>query len=273
MEVIYLTHESEWEDVDHQVMAIGFFDGVHLGHQALLKKTKEIADQLGTKSAAFTFSPHPDEVIKGEINRSYLTPLNDKINKISQFELDRLYVMKFDKQFASLPPLAFIDQYIVGMNVKHVVVGFDFTFGYKAEGNIRVLKEHAVTKGYQVTVVPKITFRNEKISSTFIRKLLKEGNVELIPYILGKHYELKVKLDKVAKGYYTITTTDKYMIPKSGEYVVSLETYGSRMQGKLIVTTKNDLILQVEELIHFDHEQRIALNSKLKVKETLLVSL
>lgn len=274
MEVIYLTHESEIKNYDPQVMAIGFFDGVHLGHQTLFQKTKEIAAELGVKSAALTFSPHPDEVLKGDDNKKYLTPLKEKIQRISRYELDKLYVMKFDRQFASLPPQTFIDQYIIGMNVEHVVVGFDFTFGYKAKGSARFLQEQAKKKCFQVTVVPKITFMDEKISSTLIRKLLLEGNVELIPYILGNHYEFIAKLRKLDKneGYYTVHTIDKFLLPKSGQYTVSVETNKGTIQGNMIVSENHELVLQIKEPICITGEQRIAFISKLIVKETVLVS-
>ena len=274
MEVIYLTHATELKDVEPHVMAIGFFDGVHLGHQALFKKTKKIAAELGVKSSALTFSPHPDEVIKGDVNRKYLTPLKEKIRKISECQLDKLYVMKFDKPFASLPPIDFIDQYIVNMNVKHVVVGFDFTFGFKAEGDAPLLRAQAVEKGFQVTVVPKITFQNEKISSTLIRKLLAEGNVELIPYILGVHYEIKATLQQLAENedHYAVTTTAPYILPKHGKYKVNIYENENVFEGELVYSSDGKVTLYAKGLNCQNVEQRIAFLSRLKVKETVLVS-
>src|SRR5690625_811943 len=125
MEVIYLNHLSKLDGIKDHVMAIGFFDGVHLGHQQLLQTANRLAKTKGIESSALTFSPHPDEVIKGDKNRKYLTPLQEKIAKIAACGIEKLYVMNFDKHFASLPPTDFMEKYIVSMNAKHVVVGFD----------------------------------------------------------------------------------------------------------------------------------------------------
>lgn len=274
MEVIYLTHATELKDVEPHVMAIGFFDGVHLGHQALFKKTKKIAAELGVKSSALTFSPHPEEIIKGDVNKKYLTPLKEKIRKISECQLDKLYVMKFDKPFASLPPTNFIDKYIGGMNVKHVVVGFDFTFGFKAAGDVDLLCKLSKEKEYEVTVVPKITYQNEKISSTLIRNLLAEGNVELIPYILGNHYQIKATLQTLgtAEDAFTVTMLDPYMLPKHGTYEVNIYENGHVHDGELVHAIDGQMTLYAKDLKCRNVEQSIVFLSRLKVKETVLVS-
>src|SRR5699024_206983 len=160
MEVFYLTHSSELKNLESHVMAIGFFDGVHLGHQALFQHAKDKAAEQQMKCSAFTFSPHPDEIIKRDSDIRYLTPLEEKIDKIRKCGVDQLFVMNFDKAFASLPPLDFIEKFIAGMNVKHVVVGFDFTFGFKAEGNTTLLAEESNKGKFGLTVVPKKVYRN-----------------------------------------------------------------------------------------------------------------
>ena len=122
------------------VMALGFFDGVHIGHQFLLQQAKKIAHKNNCKLSVMTFDPHPSEIIKGETDRKYLTPLSSKLEEMSQIGVDKVFVMKFTSLFASLPASEFINQYIIKLHATHIVVGFDFNFGYKAQGNVNYLR-------------------------------------------------------------------------------------------------------------------------------------
>lgn len=274
MEVIYLTHLSELKNLESHVMAIGFFDGVHLGHQELFKHTNEQARKRGIKSSALTFSPHPDEVIKGDSSRKYLTPLQEKIKKISQCGIDKLYVMKFDKPFASLPPMDFINKYIIGMNVKHVVVGFDFTFGFKAQGNTKVLEAESLKGDFDLTIVPKKTYVDTKISSTETRKLLNEGNVETIPYYLGMNYQVKALINgsNRTNSTFSVTITDRYLLPKPGIYEVNIIINNKVYNGEFNLTDcKNEL--NIFDVNHSDLKEELTIEflNRLRVKSVVLV--
>src|SRR5690625_3609027 len=120
MEIQYLTSAHHLKVCEPHVMAIGFFDGVHLGHQQLFTKARIVAQELDIKSSVFTFSSHPNEVINGEQNRKYITPLREKMKKIATCGIDKAYVMEFDQSLASLLPFDFIKKYIIDMNVCHV---------------------------------------------------------------------------------------------------------------------------------------------------------
>lgn len=147
MEVINLTHLDDQISQKPHIMAIGFFDGVHLGHQELLNRAKELARKQNVLFTAMTFSPHPDEVLKGNKNRKYLMTLPEKIKKMEAMGVDKLFVMEFDRTFASFLPADFIQRYILNSNTKHVVVGFDFTFGFKAQGNTQLLQKESKKVG------------------------------------------------------------------------------------------------------------------------------
>lgn len=223
MEVIYVTHASEQINRKPHVMAIGFFDGVHLGHQELLNRAKSLAKKDDVLFTALTFSPHPDEVIKGDKDRTYLTPLPQKIEKMAALGVDKLFVVRFDKIFASLPPNDFINDYIVGTNTKHVVVGFDFTFGFKAQGNTQFLRKESRNHQFGLSVIPKKTYMNEKISSTLVKKLIGCGEVEMVPYYLGTNHQVKVKIDQQTnKDRLKVQSLDEYTLPKPGIYHVSV---------------------------------------------------
>ncbi|WHY92466.1 FAD synthetase family protein [Neobacillus cucumis] len=221
-------------------MALGFFDGVHLGHQSLLKQAKRIAVKNNLQFSAMTFDPHPNEVIKLEKDRKYLTPLDSKIERMAAIGVDKLFVIKFNLSFASLPPSDFIKQYILGLQAKHVVVGFDFTFGYKAQGTIDYLQQVSKNNPFDVTVILKQSLNDEKISSTLIRKRISDGDVHLVPYYLGHHYEIKGfvsipnkhKLEK--RKNIPIHIENKYILPTPGIYNVEIKKGNKTCQGLFI---------------------------------------
>lgn len=211
------------------VMALGFFDGVHLGHQSLLQQAKCIAKEMGLKFTVMTFDPHPDEIIKRETDRRYITPLESKLERISAFGADKIFVMNFNLPFASLPADDFIKNYIVGLHAKHVVVGFDFSFGYKAQGDVDYLRQYSNGGLFEVTVISKKTRNHQKISSTLIRKLIRDGDVHLIPNYLGKPYEIRGCLEgTLMKAFHT---DRKYIMPKPGLYQVEILLGTKRTMG------------------------------------------
>ncbi|MEH7548813.1 MULTISPECIES: FAD synthetase family protein [Bacillaceae] len=222
MEIEYITHSLDAVITmsEHHVMALGFFDGVHLGHQSLLQQAKAIAKKEGVKFTAMTFDPHPHEIIKRDTDRRYITPLDAKLERIAAIGADKIFVVKFNFSFASLPADNFIQKYIVGLNAKHVVVGFDFTFGHKAQGDVDYLRHFSKERSYEVTVISKQTRNNQRISSTLIRKLISEGDVHRIPHYLGKHYEISGCL--VESPIQAFHIHSKYMMPKPGLYQVEI---------------------------------------------------
>ncbi|HWO98715.1 MAG TPA: FAD synthetase family protein [Bacillus sp. (in: firmicutes)] len=242
MEVFHLTHpiDGSLYTREPHVMALGFFDGVHLGHQSLLKQAKKIAEKNNLKFTAMTFDPHPNEVIKLEKDWRYLTPLASKIERMAAIGVDKLFVTKFNSSFASLPPSDFIKQYILGLQAKHIVVGFDFTFGYKAQGTVDYLRKASKNNPFDVTVISKQTHNDEKISSTLIRKIVRDGDVHLVPYYLGQHYEIKgfVYISNRYKHENRKNTEiyieNKYILPSPGIYSVEIKNANKTCQGLFI---------------------------------------
>ncbi len=242
MEVFHLAHplkESLYPREPH-VMALGFFDGVHLGHQSLLKQTKRIAEKNNLKFTAMTFDPHPNEVIKWEKDLRYLTPLALKIERMAAFGVDKLFVIKFNLSLASLQPSDFIKQYVLGLQAKHIVVGFDFTFGNKAQGNVDYLQKVSKNNAFDVTVISKQAHNGEKISSTLIRKIVRDGDVHLVPYYMGHQFEVKGfvyisnrhKHEKKKKS--EIHIENKYILPAPGVYSVEIKNGNKACQGVFI---------------------------------------
>lgn len=233
MEVVNLTHMNEQIYMEPHVMAIGFFDGVHLGHQKLLNHAKDLARKNNVQFTAMTFSPHPDEVIKKDTDRKYLMPLPQKIKRMESMGVDKLFVIKFDRDFASLPPADFIQSYITGMNTRHVVVGFDFTFGFKAQGNTEYLRRKSKELRFGLTVIPKKTYMGEKISSTLIRELIQNGEIDVVPYYLGSNYEVNVHiLQHNINKRAVIKPIGNFMLPSPGSYLVEVIHGAKKIHGE-----------------------------------------
>jgi riboflavin kinase / FMN adenylyltransferase len=211
-------------------MALGYFDGVHLGHQKVILEAKKQANQKGLLSAVMTFDPHPSVVLgKNEKHVQYITPLAEKINLIEELGIDYLFIVNFTAEFANLLPQEFIDQYVIDLNVKHVVAGFDFSYGRMGKGSMEILPFHSREK-FTFTIVDKFTSGDEKVSSTRIRQYIKNGRTTELPELLGRFYTtagIVVHGDKRGRtiGFPTanVDTMDEFILPPLGVYAVKIK--------------------------------------------------
>ena len=131
MEIIHLSVDTPMQ-VHDSVCALGFFDGVHLGHQQLLKEVEHIAKEKGLKKAIMTFSVHPKQILENN-DYHYLMSLSEKINILKQWQFDYFYIIDFDQTVANLKPNTFLQNYIINHQIKHVVCGFDFVVQQREE--------------------------------------------------------------------------------------------------------------------------------------------
>lgn len=220
------------------MMALGYFDGVHLGHQKVIGTAKQIAEEKGLALAVMTFHPHPSHVLgRDKEPKDLITPLEDKINQIEQLGTEILYVVKFNEVFASLSPKQFIDQYIIGLNVQHAVAGFDFTYGKYGKGTMETMPDDLDGRA-ECTMVEKLTEQDKKISSSYIRTALQNGDVELAKVLLGQPYFIKgivIHGDKRGRtiGFPTanIGLNNSYIVPPTGVYAVKAEVNGEVYNG------------------------------------------
>lgn len=168
------------------VATIGSFDGIHLGHQELIKNTVLLSDKKNYKSAVITFNPHPQTVIN-KTNHLNISTIVDKFEMIEKFNVDFLIIIKFDEKFSKISKQDFVNEYLLKINTKEVILGEDFKFGYKGEGKapeIALLSNNLI----KVTIIDIIKLNNEKIGSTKIINLLSEGKIELVNSLLGYNY-------------------------------------------------------------------------------------
>lgn len=179
-------------------VCIGVFDGLHLGHQELIRRTTQFAREKDLSSILFTFEPSPNEYFSKDKPQPKLTTLQEKNQYLRKSEIDCLYCPPFDQDMENLSPLEFVKQHLIEkLNAKHVVVGVDFHFAKNRTGSIETLRELGLEYGFTVDAVEFITQQGSKISSTTIRQSLLDQDIENANKMLGRPYSV---LGKIMKG-------------------------------------------------------------------------
>ncbi|MDN3953958.1 bifunctional riboflavin kinase/FAD synthetase [Sporolactobacillus laevolacticus] len=240
MERVYLDEQPFIDQMDSQekVIALGYFDGVHLGHQKVIQTAVSIAKEKGLEAAVMTFHPHPSVVLRPDYKREHeLTPSLIKAELIEKLGVHTLFFVKFDLTLSQLSPQNFVDQYLIKLHAKHVVAGYDFTFGRKAAGNMNNIGEFSRSM-FSYTMVPKVELFGAKVSTTHIRSLIEKGAVEEAAKLLGRPYEttgIVVHGDKRGRtlGFPTanVDENEAFVIPENGVYAVQLIVDGQPLDG------------------------------------------
>ena len=189
------------EEARHAAVAIGNFDGLHLGHQRLIGEARDVARRLGRPAGVLTFEPHPKRLFKPDAPAFRLTPFRTKIHVLESLGLDVVYVLTFDRAFASLSAETFIAEALVqGLAVSHVVVGYDFCFGHQRRGNVDMLTQAGAKAGFGVSrMAPILDPSGEAYASSRIRRLLADGNPAEAARLLGRNWEIDGRVEAGAK--------------------------------------------------------------------------
>lgn len=236
---------------------MGYFDGLHLGHQHLFNETIKIAKEKGIESAIITFDPDPWTVLNNNNNVKHLTPIKEKLLTASKLGVDHMITIAFSKDIAKLTPEQFVDHYLIPLNVHSLVVGEDFRFGHKGSGNVAYLKEHAAI--HFDTVVVTIDKTNDvKIGTTAITQNLLKGNVELANSMLGRDYVISgfvVDGQKQGRkiGFPTanMLIVDEYVIPGEGVYAGIVSVKGNDYQS----------LISIGHNPTFNHTQKVSVET------------
>jgi riboflavin kinase/FMN adenylyltransferase len=171
------------------VVTVGNFDGVHLGHRVILGRVTARAKELGSQPVALTFDPHPAKVLRPQASLPLLTTPEQKFRLLGEAGMDAVVVLPFTREFAAIPARDFVVRYFVErLKAREVVVGHDYSFGHKREGNIDLLKELGQTLGFTVQVVWAVEVNGAVVSSSLIRAMLRLGKVEEANELLGRPY-------------------------------------------------------------------------------------
>lgn len=233
MKVINLTYPVEEHIANSKiVLALGFFDGVHLGHQHLILTAKKIAEEKKLPLVVMTFDRHPSEVYAHNSNFQYLDTIDEKAKRMAKLGVDYFAVMKFTKQFSEIAAQDFVDHVIVALNVDTVVAGFDYTYGPKDIANMENLPKFAKGR-FEIVKVSEQTFEGKKIGSTEIRKAVENGQMEVAYDLLGHHYEMsgiighgKRNGHKLGFPTANLVWQDKKALPKIGVYATKTKVNG-----------------------------------------------
>jgi len=248
------------------VLALGNFDGVHRGHQMLVRRAIEEARRLGRPAGVLLFEPHPREFFAPDVPYFRLTPFAEKLAVLENMGIDVAIILAFDADLASRDAQSFIDDILVGaLSVAHIVVGYHFFFGRNRSGSAETLKSAGAAKGFGVTVVEPVADRGEPFSSTAIRLLLAEGDVRDAAKALGRPWRVRGPvIGGAQRGTGLGFPTANVALPKGtalghGIFAVRVALDGRELDGAAYLGTRPtfDDGMPVLEVFLFDFDETI----------------
>ena len=228
---------------EKSVIALGNFDGVHKGHIKLIQKAIENAKKLNIKSSLLLFNEHTDNLIK--VGKKYIITTNKtKFEILDSLGVDIIYLINFTKEFMSYSPIKFLDEFLAkNLKIKGVVVGYDYTYGYKKSGDVKFLNENK-SLFETIEVIEQISYDGEKISSSLIRKLIEAGKIKEVNFLLSRPYKLIGKIIHAKglgkkMGYPTanLELMDNFVIPKFGVYDTDIIVNGKKYKASTNIGT------------------------------------
>ena len=261
---------SEINGITKTIVTIGTFDGVHLGHQKIIKRLVEIKQKQGGETVLFTFNPHPRKVLfPDQKDLKLITTTEEKCELLKQFGIDNVLVFPFTKAFSQMHANEYISEIIVkGLQTQTLVIGYDHRFGSNREGSIETLKQFSANHEFEVEEISVEEINALNVSSTRIRKAIEEGEIQTANEFLGYDFFITgvvVKGKQLGRtiGYPTaniaVGDPDK-LVPKIGVYAVDVIVDAKKYKGMLNVginpTTDTDNLLKIEVNI-FDFDKDI----------------
>jgi len=248
-----------------QTVVLGNFDGVHLGHQQLLAMGRQIANGMGEELTVFTFYPQIQTVLQPDF--AYLLTEKEKEQRFKAIGVDHIVTIPFDENISHMSPEQFVTEILVEkLHASHVVVGFNYTFGYRGSGNTDLLIELCEQHQIVVAVMDAYQLHEEIISSTAVRQALKQGNINYANEMLGYYYHLcgqVVHGNEIGRtiGFPTanLALQDNLFIPGNGVYAVKVDIQGEAYRGILNIgvrpTVDKNLAQTIEvHILDFDKD-------------------
>ncbi|HTR64345.1 MAG TPA: bifunctional riboflavin kinase/FAD synthetase [Terriglobales bacterium] len=213
-------------DFGPALVSVGNFDGVHRAHACVLRQIVQRAREQGAKSVAVTFEPHPARILRPDSGLKLLTPTPEKLHLLAATGLDAVLLLPFGRDLSLMTPRQFAQEILAKtLHAREVHEGFNFHFGHKAAGNIEVLRQLGEEMEFKVTEYPEMKLRGEPVSSSQIRKLLREGRVSRARHLLGRPFSMLATPGR-GRGYgskYTVPTINlsryEELAPKDGVYI------------------------------------------------------
>lgn len=236
---------AEYSDAMGLTMSLGMFDGVHKGHQEIIKKLKKHSETHQLESALLTFWPHPRKVLQPEVEIKLLNTLEEKLQLLERFGIQKTFLQEFNDDFRNLSGEDFVKHILLDkLHMKHIVIGYDHHFGKNKSGNFELLEKMASENNFVVEETKAVLVNGLAVSSTKIRNALSEGDIITANEFLGYHYPVSgtvVAGKKIGRtiGYPTanIDVDPIKLLPKNGAYIVDVELNGQMYKGMLSIGT------------------------------------
>jgi riboflavin kinase/FMN adenylyltransferase len=230
---VFHTIEEIPPDFGPSIVSVGNFDGVHRAHQAVLRDIAQLAPSKKARSVAVTFDPHPARILRPDSGLKLLTPPAEKLRLMEETGIDAVLVLPFGRDISLLSPRQFVEDILCGkLRALEVHEGYNFHFGHKASGNVATLSEFGRELGFTVKIFDEMMLRGESVSSTEIRRLLKEGRVSRARHLLGRPFAI-LSTPGRGRGYgskYTVPTINlsRYdeLVPMDGVYITHTRVAG-----------------------------------------------
>ncbi len=229
-------------------LAIGNFDGLHLGHQALLKQLIHVSREHGLISAVMTFEPHPREFFTPDLAPARLCALRDKLECFAAAGIERVYICAFNQRFAKITASDFM-QYILrnALNAETILVGEDFRFGAKRAGSIADF----TAENFNLMSMSQVTFEGARVSSTRVRSALAEGNLEEAAKLLGRHYSISGKVVEIKSDQF-ITFSVKETSGKKHDFILLNNFENAFLLTDKVLKTNDNVEVSYYQLEFFD---------------------
>jgi riboflavin kinase/FMN adenylyltransferase len=227
------------------ILTVGNFDGVHLGHRAILDTVIARARAHGGPAVVYTFDPHPRSVLQPERAPGLLTTLDQKRELLEAAGVDVLIVESFTREFAQLAPERFVREWLhARVGPREVYVGYDFHFGRDRLGSMQMLTELGPKLGFSVTIIPEVTVRGSDLNSTRIRELLQSGDVEEAAALLGRSYAVRGEVIRGEQrgrtlGFATANLAPPNVLPAAGVYAGWVRRIGAGGERTRIAAVAN----------------------------------
>ena len=264
-------------------IALGVFDGVHLGHQKLIKLTVDKAKKNDGISMVVNFDPHPDIIINPESNVFLLTTLEERISLIKDLGVDVFLIIKFNKVMSKMPPEDFISKILVdSLQAKELFVGFNYKFGFQGKGNPDILREYSKFYKFKTNILKPITANNTIISSTRIKDYIKSGEIKKAKKLLGHAITISGRVisgkgrGRKLLNFATanIETPSDKILPVNGVYLVEIKIDNKKYYGLVNIGIKptfkeSERTIEVH-IINFNkkiYNKKVVVNILKKIRE------
>jgi len=264
-------------------IALGVFDGVHLGHQKLIKLTTDKAKKNNGISIVATFDPHPDKIIDPKSNVFLLTTLEERIDQIRDLDVDVFLIIRFNKMMSKMSPDEFISKILVNsLQVEELFVGFNYKFGFQGKGNTDILRKYGESYKFKTNILKPIVINNIIISSTIIKKYIRLGEIGKARKLLGHNINISGRViygkgrGRKLLNFATanIELQSDKSLPVNGVYLVEVKIDNEKYYGLMNIGFKptfEEKQLTVEvHIINFDkniYKEMVSINILQKIRD------